>query len=56
MANSLQDQLLKSGLADKKKARRAKQQKKEDANRAKRGEIELEDPAERARRQRAEQA
>ena len=26
MANSLQDQLLKSGLADKKKARRAKQQ------------------------------
>ncbi len=56
MANSLQDQLLKSGLADKKKACRAKQQKKEDANRAKRGEIELEDPAERARRQRAEQA
>ncbi|MGB1407457.1 DUF2058 family protein, partial [Alloalcanivorax venustensis] len=43
MANSLQDQLLKSGLADKKKARRAKQQKKEDANRAKRGEIELEE-------------
>lgn len=56
MANSLQDQLLKSGLADKKKARRAKQQKREEANRAKRGEIELEDPAERARRQRAEKA
>lgn len=56
MANSLQDQLMKAGLADKKKARRAKQQKREDANRAKRGEIELEDPAERARRQRAEKA
>tara|TARA_B100000405_G_scaffold301461_1_gene262848 strand:+ start:2530 stop:3069 length:540 start_codon:yes stop_codon:yes gene_type:complete len=56
MANSLQDQLMKAGLADKKKARRAKQAKREDANRAKRGEIEFEDPAERARRQRAEQA
>lgn len=56
MANSLQDQLMKAGLADKKKARRAKQAKREDANRAKRGEIELEDPAQRARRQRAEQA
>ncbi|MDX1802852.1 MAG: DUF2058 domain-containing protein [Alcanivorax sp.] len=56
MANSLQEQLMKAGLADQKKARRAKQQKREDANKAKRGEIELEDPAERARRQRAEQA
>lgn len=56
MANSLQDQLMKSGLADQKKARRAKQQKREDVNRAKRGEIELEDPAEQARRQRAEKA
>ncbi|EKF76004.1 hypothetical protein A11A3_00880 [Alcanivorax hongdengensis A-11-3] len=56
MANSLQQQLMKSGLADAKKARRAKQQKREDANKAKRGEIELDDPAERARRQRAEQA
>lgn len=46
---------MKAGLADKKKARRAKQAKREDANRAKRGEIELEDPAQRARRQRAEQ-
>ncbi|ASK35453.1 DUF2058 domain-containing protein [Alloalcanivorax mobilis] len=54
MANSLQEQLLKAGLADKKKANRAKQAKREDANRAKRGEIDLEDPAERARRQRAE--
>ena len=56
MANSLQQQLMKAGLADKKKARRANQQKREDANKAKRGEIELDDPAERARRQRAEQA
>ena len=54
--SSLQEQLMKSGLADKKKARRAKQQKREEANKAKRGEIELEDPAERARRQREEQA
>ncbi|MCG8394711.1 MAG: DUF2058 domain-containing protein [Pseudomonadales bacterium] len=53
---SLQDQLMKAGLADQKKARRAKQQKREEANKAKRGEIEVEDPAERARRQRAEQA
>lgn len=56
MANSLQDQLMKSGLSDKKKARHAKQQKREEANRAKRGDIELEDPAERARSQRAEKA
>lgn len=56
MANSLQDQLLKAGLADKKKANRARQAKREDANRAKRGEIELQDPAERARQQRAEKA
>lgn len=56
MANSLQQQLMKSGLADQKKARRAKQQKREEANKAKRGEIELEDPAERARRLKAEQA
>lgn len=56
MANSLQNQLMKAGLADKKKARRAQQEKREEANRAKRGEIELEDPAERARRQRAEKA
>ena len=32
MANSLQKQLMKAGLADQKKARRAKQQKREDAN------------------------
>lgn len=56
MANSLQSQLMKAGLADKKKARRAKQEKREDANRARRGEIELDDPAERARRQREEKA
>ena len=54
--SSLQEQLMKSGLADKKKARRAKQQKREEVNKAKRGEIELEDPAERARRQREAQA
>lgn len=54
--SSLQDQLMKAGLADKKKARRAKQQKREDVNKAKRGEIDLEDPAERARRQREEKA
>lgn len=56
MANSLQDQLMKAGLADQKKARRAKQQKREEANKAKRGEIELEDSAERARRLREEKA
>lgn len=55
MANSLQDQLMKAGLADKKKANRARQQKREDANRAKRGEVELESPAQRAERLRAEQ-
>ncbi|ARB44549.1 DUF2058 domain-containing protein [Alloalcanivorax xenomutans] len=55
MANSLQQQLMKAGLADKKAARRAKQQKREDANRARR-EGGDEDAAERARRQRQEQA
>ena len=45
MANSLQKQLMKAGLADEKKARKAKQQKREDVNKAKRGEIEMEDPA-----------
>ena len=45
MANSLQKQLMKAGLADEKKARKAK-----------RGEIELEDPADRARRLREEKA
>ncbi|KGD65189.1 hypothetical protein Y5S_01623 [Alcanivorax nanhaiticus] len=54
--SSLQEQLMKAGLADQKKARRAKQQKREDANKAKRGEIELEEPAERARRLREEKA
>ncbi len=47
---------MKAGLADKKKARKAKQQKREEVNKAKRGEIELEDPAERARRLREEKA
>ena len=56
MANSLQKQLMKAGLADEKKARKAKQQKREDVNKAKRGEIELEDPADRARRLREEKA
>lgn len=56
MAPSLQDQLMKAGLADQKKARRAKQQRREDANKAKRGEIDMEDPADRARRLKAEQA
>jgi len=54
--SSLQEQLMKAGLADKKKARKAKQQKREEVNKAKRGEIELEDPAERARRLREEKA
>ena len=39
-----------------KKARKAKQQKREDVNKAKRGEIEMEDPADRARRLREEKA
>ncbi|BAP15388.1 MAG: nucleoprotein/polynucleotide-associated enzyme [Alcanivorax borkumensis] len=56
MANSLQKQLMKAGLADEKKARKAKQQKREDVNKAKRGEIEMEDPADRARRLREEKA
>jgi uncharacterized protein YaiL (DUF2058 family) len=56
MANSLQNQLMKAGLADKKKANRAKQAKREEANRARRGEIDLQDPAERIRLQRAEKA
>lgn len=47
---------MKSGLANKKKARRAKQEKREAVNRARRGEIELDDPAERARLQRTEKA
>lgn len=54
MANSLQDQLMKAGLADKKKANRAKQEKREEANRAKRGEVELETQAARQERLRAE--
>lgn len=54
--SSLQEQLMKAGLADKKKARKAKQQKREEVNKVKRGEIDAEDPAERARRLREEQA
>lgn len=55
MANSLQDQLMKAGLADQKKANRAQQQKREDANRAKRGEIDSQTAAERTERLRSEQ-
>lgn len=56
MANSLQQQLMKSGLANKKQANRAKQERRADANRAKRkGEV-LETPTDRARRLLGEQA
>jgi uncharacterized protein YaiL (DUF2058 family) len=54
--SSLQEQLMKAGLSDQKKARRAKQQKREVANKVKRGEIEQDDAAERVRRQQAEKA
>ena len=37
MANSLQEQLMKAGLADQKKARRAKQQKRQEANQVRPG-------------------
>lgn len=55
MANSLQDQLLKSGLSNKKQARKVKQQKREVQNKVQRGEMEQDDPAERVRREQAAQ-
>jgi uncharacterized protein len=50
MAGSLKDQLMKAGLADAKKARRAEHEKRQQAKQLERGE--LQDPAELARQAR----
>lgn len=55
MANSLKDQLMKTGLVDKKRAHQVRQQRKQEEKMLRRGELEADDSAERIRQQRAEQ-
>lgn len=56
MANSLQDQLLQAGVANKKQAKKAKHAQRMEKNRAKKGIEQEETAAERARRKQKEQA
>ena len=55
MANSIKDQLMKSGLVDKKRAHQVRQRHKQEEKMLRRGELEVDDRAERVRQQRAEQ-
>lgn len=56
MVNSLKDQLMKSGLVDKKRAHQLRQQQTKEQKMVRRGELELDDPAERARQLQAQKA
>ena len=56
MAKSLQDQLLKAGLVDKKKSKQIKQEKRKHAKQVKHGLAEADDVAERVKKAREEEA